>query len=68
MPSKMRARPLALGLESQDLLLRVNKKGPCLTAIDKDGDNERLVDVEVFDRKEYPLTRRKRPRGAGETV
>ena len=37
--------PQALGLKSLDPFLRVSKQGPCLTAIEEDGDNGRRVQL-----------------------
>ena len=39
--------PQALGLRSLDLFLRVSKQGPCLIAIVKDGNDERLVQLKL---------------------
>ena len=39
--------PQPLGLKSLDLFLRVNKQGPCLTAIEDDGHYKRLVRFEL---------------------
>ena len=36
----------ALGPESLTPFLRVSKQGPCLTAIEEDGDDKRLVQLE----------------------
>ena len=39
--------PQALSLESVDLFFEVSKQGPCLTAIEEDGGNKRLVQLEL---------------------
>ena len=38
--------PQALGFENLDLLFRVSMQGLCLTAIEEDGGDERLVEFE----------------------
>ena len=38
--------PHALGFENLDLLFRVSMQGLCLTAIEEDGGDERLVEFE----------------------
>ena len=38
--------PLALGFESLDPFLAVSKQGPCFTAIEKNGGDKRLVELE----------------------
>ena len=37
----------ALGFESLDPFFRVSKQGPCFTAIEKAGDDKRLVELEI---------------------
>ena len=39
--------PQALSLESPDPFLGVSKQGPCLTAIEEDGGDKRLVQLEL---------------------
>ena len=39
--------PQALGFESLDLFFRVSKQGPCFTAIEEDGGDKRLVELEL---------------------
>ena len=39
--------PRAIGFKSQDPFLRVSKQGPCFTAIQKDGCDKRLVELEL---------------------
>ena len=39
--------PQALGFEGQDPFLRVNKQGPCPTAIEENGGDKRLVELEL---------------------
>ena len=39
--------PQALGLESLDPFLDAGKQDPCLTAMDEDGDEKRLVQSEL---------------------
>ena len=39
--------PPALDLESIELFLRVSKQGPCLTALEEDGDDKRPVQLEL---------------------
>ena len=38
--------PRALGLESLDPFLRICQQGPCLTAVEEDGDDKRLAQQE----------------------
>ena len=44
---KMRRFPQALGFESLDTLFRVNKRGPRFTALEGDGGDKRLVQLEL---------------------
>ena len=37
----------AFGFESLDLLFRVSKQGPCFTAVEEDGGDKRLVELEL---------------------
>ena len=48
-PSRRRGEefPQALGFENLDPFFRVSKRSPCFTAIEEDGDDERLVDFEL---------------------
>ena len=39
--------PHALSLESLDPFLEVSKQDPCLTDVEEDGDNKRLVQLEL---------------------
>ena len=39
--------PQALGFEDLDPFLRASKQGPCFTAIDEEGGDERLVELEL---------------------
>ena len=39
--------PNTLGFESLDPFFRVCKQGPCFTATEKDGDDKRLVELEL---------------------
>ena len=39
--------PHALSLESLDPFLEVSKQDPCLTDVEEDGDNKRLVELEL---------------------
>ena len=38
----------ALGLESLDLFLRISEQCPCLKAMDEDGDDKRLVQLNLL--------------------
>ena len=38
--------PKALGFDGLDPFLRVNKQGPCFTAIEEDGGDKRLVQLD----------------------
>ena len=39
--------PQALGFQSLDPFLTVSKQGPCFTAIEEDGGDKRLVELEL---------------------
>ena len=39
--------PHALDFKRLDLVYLVSQQGPCLTAIEEDGDNKRLVELEL---------------------
>ena len=39
--------PQALGFEDLDPFLRASKQGPCFTAKDEEGGDERLVELEL---------------------
>ena len=39
--------PQALGFESLNLFFRVGKQGPCFTAIEENGGDKRLVELEL---------------------
>ena len=39
--------PRALGLESLDLVFRISQQVPCFTAVDEDGCDKRLAEVEL---------------------
>ena len=39
--------PQALGFENLDPFLRVSNQGPCFTAIEEDGGDKRLVELEL---------------------
>ena len=38
---------LALGFKSLDPFFRVSEQGPCFTGIEEDGDDKRLVELEL---------------------
>ena len=38
--------PHALGFESRDPFFRISKQGPCFTAVEEDGGDKRLVELE----------------------
>ena len=39
--------PQALRFKSLDPFFIVSKQGPCLTAVEEDGDDKRLVELEI---------------------
>ena len=39
--------PQAFGFESLDPLFRVSKQGPCSTAVEEDGGDKRVVELEL---------------------
>ena len=43
----MEKLPCALGFESLDPFFRVNKQGPCFTALQEGGSDKRLVEFEL---------------------
>ena len=42
--------PHALSFESLDSFFRVSKQGPCFTAVEEDGGDKRLVELELAER------------------